>query len=579
MTRTISFKAGLGINRDQLPSELAPGLWSDCQNMRFRNGNDERRGGMAAVFTTPLVAPYWLQPYAVGAASSITRNLVYCGLAQAYVDDGTTQTEITRRTDIRITSLSRAANVGTAVTASAHGLSVGNSFIIYGSALNSGGNSGFNGTWTVSTVPNATTVTFATTGSDATEDLPGLLSKSATANFTATADTKITGGVLSGVLILNSPNDGIYYWAGDPTVKLRRLVALNPTYDQVADVARPYGAYIVMLGRRSATGVKRPYTIAWSASVDPGSVPFANEFVAATTNDAGEVDKAETPGALVDMCAYGDTNVVYKEDARIAMAYVGGNSVFSFRYLPGSDGLLAAGCVVNTPKGQAFLTQNFDLKIHQGGEAQSVGEGRVKKWIRDNIDATNYKRAFLTVNKQFSEVMVCIPTTGNSTCNKALLWNWNDDTWGESDLTAVTAGVSGQLPTSVATGERTILGSTTPRLALLDSGTTDFGSSFTSMLERKGITADMPAAKKTMHTSRWDIDGTGGNTSSIFHGSHTTPRGSVTYATAVTHTVSTTRDVNAFANSAEYLALKMTTTASPWANRSVEADYEMGGRF
>jgi hypothetical protein len=82
---------GSGLNSDLTPEELGSGVWSDTQNMRFRNGYAERVRGSAAVFTTPSVTPYYIQPY----TTATSRFWVYAGLTAVFVDDGTTRTDIT----------------------------------------------------------------------------------------------------------------------------------------------------------------------------------------------------------------------------------------------------------------------------------------------------------------------------------------------------------------------------------------------------------------------------------------------------------------------------------------------------
>lgn len=82
---------GQGVNLDLMPEELPVGVWSACRNMRFRNGFAERFRGLTNIFSTPSVIPYWITPY----GTATTRYWVHAGLAKVFVDDGTTQTEIT----------------------------------------------------------------------------------------------------------------------------------------------------------------------------------------------------------------------------------------------------------------------------------------------------------------------------------------------------------------------------------------------------------------------------------------------------------------------------------------------------
>ena len=117
---------GLGLNSDLTPEELGSGVWSTTENMRFNNGYAERFRGTSAVFTTPTVTPYFIQPYATTSA----RYWNYAGIAQVFVDDGTTQTNITRLTTTAIVSITRVGTTAT-LTSTAHGLANGNTVTVY----------------------------------------------------------------------------------------------------------------------------------------------------------------------------------------------------------------------------------------------------------------------------------------------------------------------------------------------------------------------------------------------------------------------------------------------------------------
>lgn len=101
------------------------------------------------------------------------------------------------------TTRARASNVATITTASAHGLAVGGSIRI----RNLGG-TGYNGAWTVATVPTTTTFTYANPGTNesATSDTSGIVATPATfqhlldaevANTAAGADFGPNWGVIS----------------------------------------------------------------------------------------------------------------------------------------------------------------------------------------------------------------------------------------------------------------------------------------------------------------------------------------------------------------------------------------------
>lgn len=556
MTRSTIKDWGKGINKDQPPFELAPGFWSDCQNMRFRNGKAERVGGIASVLT-PSITPYALLGYSSGA----TKYVFYMGTTKAYVHDGTTETEITRQSLPTVKTISSATHSGGTVsitTSTAHGLSTGN--IVTTSGFKGDRYNKVNATITVTST---TVFTFvpdsgAIANTASTIGVYTIVSGSgSTNNFTGTADDKLTCGNFNGVLWVNSPADGLYYW--DQTISTGKLVQF-PGTQYKALFARAFKNYIIQGGRTIGSTLYR-HRLSWSSAAEPGSIP--TEWTASDTNDAGDLDLVSSV-EMVDGMEWGETFQVYKGDVRFGLSYIGGNFVFDTKQVSvysKDDGLLAANCVVNTPKGQVFISSGLDIRIHQGGQSQSIAEGRILKSFRSRINTTNRKRSFVEVNPYTKEVWVCFPETGQSTCTKAFIWNWDDDTWGERDLTTATCAASGYFPTSIATEPRMLIGNTTPRIALVDSGTTDYGSSFTSMLERIGMDVDSPMWK-TLHTSYPIFDGSTNFTASIFHGSAPTQDGTVTYASSQTYTHNTTKKVCAFAYSGPYLAWKMTTTAS-----------------
>ena len=107
-----------------------------------------------------------------------------------------------------------------------------------------------------------------------------------------------------------------------------------------------------------------------------------------------------------------------------------------------------------------------------------------------------------------------------------------------------------------------------------------FGSNvLTSTLERTGLHFDDRDQFKTLHRSRWNIDGTAGNTATISHGSSKTADGTVTYATGATYTIGTTDYVDARATAGRFCAIKLVTTAAaPFSVRSADLDVTAGGK-
>ena len=307
---------------------------------------------------------------------------------------------------------------------------------------------------------------------------------------------------------------------------------------------------------------------------------------------------------MVDGSVYGDTAFIYDQDSRFAVRYIGGNDVFAISRVPDDEGLLARHCIVNTPKGQVFLS-NGDVRIHNGGGSESIADGRVRDWLRSTLDTTYAARSFLCVNPIKSEVWVCFPSSLSSSCNRALVWNWKDNTWGDFAISGMTHAATGLVASGLDTGiidndmgiidtdvstidenefspnqARLVLAFNTPKIGFAEAGSTDFGTAIEFMLERRGINLDDPDLVKVFGASRPQFKGTDGAVASIYHGSSMTADGSPVYSSAATYTHGTTNWVNQFANAGRYLAWKCVSTDYPlFFLRSIDFDLTQQGRF
>lgn len=581
----IKFPGGKGVNKDQLSAELELGVWSDANNFRFRNGFDEKVGGIAEIMTSPSVTSYSLFTY----QTTTKRFVIEQGTAKAYCHDGTTRTQITPAPAAKTVS-SIVDKTGTGptrilTTATAHGLSTGDKVQVYGcTGTDANKYNTERYSWDPvigSTITVTSTTAFEYSGYDASTPAGAaagspayvVLSTSTVTDFTGGVDDRVTGGHLAGMLILNNPVNGLFYWNGDTTTKLRPFTVTN----YVADVGRPFKEWFVQLAP-TQSGTKYPRRVLWSSAAEPGSLPAS--FDASSSNDAGNVELDDTNGFLIDCLPWGDVNHIYKEDERYTMRWIGGNEVFQFTQVGDPNSLMARGCIANAEVGQVFLTKSCDVRIHQGGMSKSLAEGRIRKYLQGDIDSTYKARAFLETNPYTKEIWVFYPRSGSSTCNGAVFWNWENDTWGIAHRGLnITCATSGLLPTTIATERRMVIATSTPKLGLVDSGTTDLGATITATLERTGLHFDGRNRKKTLHTSRIDADATANNTVTVYHGSHTRPHAAASYGSGVTYTQDTTRDVNSFASSAEYAAWKLSTTATDWKQRNVELEVTAQGNF
>lgn len=407
--------------------------------------------------------------------------------------------------------------------------------------------------------------------------------------FTGTVDDRFTGGVLSGVLILNNGVDAPKYWAGSGT-----LAALtNWPAGWTAKALRTFKNYVVYLSP-TKSGTSYPHTVGWSAAADPGTVPTTYD-TASTTTDAGDVPLGETPDLLVDSLTLGEVHIIYKEQSCYRMEYIGGQQVFAFKRIPGNYGMLARGCAAATPKGHVVLA-NGDIVLVDGvGEPQSLMVGRNKKtFFSSELDSTYYARSFVVANPTKNEVWVCYPQVGSSVPNKALVWNWVDNTWSPRDLPNATYAAAGLLTYTAGSSmdslggttdslvgatdandytpsdSRLIMTSTAPAMYLADTSGTFGGTSVTASLERTGMAFGDPDKYKLLDAITPRVSAAAGTVLTFQFGASDKAETAPTWSDPITYTVGTDTKAFSFANG-RFLAYRITSTGTqPWSIKSMD---------
>ena len=562
---------GGGVVKDLPANELAANQWSDSLNMRFANGLAERRYGILAAWTTPLITPYAVQPFTL---TTGTRFVVYAGTTKVYADDGTTQSEITRYTDgVAISTITFVGTTATVTTSSAHGRSTGHVISVFGAAP-----SAYNVTAVAITVTGASTFTYTMLSTPATNATTvGQYTYHVTQNYTGAIDDKITFCVLNGILIMNHPVDGPYYWNGDVTTRMRRLpgwAAGDKAYSMSA-----FKNFLVAVGPTLSSTYK-PHLVMWSDAAEAGSIPTT--WTAANTNLAGNTPQtASSSGFLVEGRTLGDDFIIYKDDAAFVLSYIGGNDVFSLRRMPGTYGLRARHCVVELPDNRHVYLANGDVRMHAGGASESIAEGVIRDWLIANMDGTYGGRSFLVLNPAFCEVWIVYPSSGASVPDSVVAWNWRDNTWAKFSIPASTCAASGMIAGGVDSvawsaatetwaedtdrwfeydyslnEQRLVLGMSGPYLGLADTGVLDLGAAYSWLLEKTGTSLDDNDTLKVIHSSRPQASAAPGVELSIQHTTTMEASDTPAWPTAVTYIVGTTNWANQFSNAGRFLAIR-----------------------
>lgn len=422
---------------------------------------------------------------------------------------------------------------------------------------------------------------------------------------TGARDDRWTGCDFNGVLIMNNGVDDPSYWNGNVATDLATISGW--TAGTKADAVRAFKNYLFAIAVTKA-GTKFPYRLMWSNAAEPGALPTA--WTASSTNDAGEQDIVGI-GHLVDALPYGDALIVYGQEGRYAVRYIGGNDVFSFQQLPGKDGLLNRGCVVQTPKGHVFLTLG-DVRIHAGGESISIADGVVRKWLTANMDSANAQRSFVCLNPQESEVWVCFPSTNQNDCDTVLAWNWNaqpGEGWAKFTVPNLTYGTSGLISSALSattysslaatvtydtittlysqneassSEARLIVATSTPTIGLANTGSLDFGTRVSWYAEKTGIALSKGADLiRPITGARLHLDAVAGTLVTVKLATTKFPDDAPSYSGSGSHTQGTSNFVNKFTTAGRYGSVRLEgADDQPMSMRSYQLDIaESGARF
>lgn len=241
------------------------------------------------------------------------------------------------------------------------------------------------------------------------------------------------GGVLGGIPVINNGIDVPQAW--NPPTAATKLVDLpNWPAGFTARVVRPFKSFLVALNVHDGTDRFR-HRVRWSHSADPGTLPDSWSL-SDPTKDSGEVDLTDIgAGELLYMDPLGDQNMLYKTGSTWAMRFVGGTAIFAFEKVFETIGLLTAHCVRTVPRTRNhFMVTAEDIVVHNGVEAQSVVDRRVRRAVFGAMDVDNFDRSFVVQNVRQDELWFCFPTSGQTQPDRALIWNYSDGTITERDL-------------------------------------------------------------------------------------------------------------------------------------------------
>jgi len=442
----------VGIVRDTPPYQLPPNVWSDGNNVRFLDNGVKKCAGYEEVFATLPFGAYYVFPFLDNGG---TYHWLAFGISNAAVWTGSAWLDITRQKTGQLNGALSASAVtivldDTSYFPSSGTIAIGTNLtgdattnlyeeIAYG-ANNTGTNT-LSSLTVVNAHPDNETVT--PVGATATGDN----------QYSSTVKQNWSVTLLNGLLVATNGYDTAQMWplsSGVPSTATPLRELRNwPSATSYCKSIAAFRTFLVGLNWQIG-GTEYPNLVKWSTEAAALSPPNSWEESDATL-DAGEYQLTDTPGKIIDGLPYGDSFLIYKEDSIYIMNFVGTPYIFSFKLLSPTIGLLSKNAVAEYEGGH-FFVGNSDCYITNGQQVTPLLPNKLRREMFSDLNGDNYEKVFVAADYARNEMLACYPAGVSAIPNKALIWNWKDNTFSlrsipdlyhiNSGIAAITTGTT-----------------------------------------------------------------------------------------------------------------------------------------
>jgi len=243
---------------------------------------------------------------------------------------------------------------------------------------------------------------------------------------------------LNGIIILNHPEIGAFFWDGDPTHVMTRLPNFKAGW--FCSVMRAHKNWLMALNINDDSGA-HPGRVTWSSAADPGTVP--PEWLPTPTNDAGYIDFANPSGLLVDGVSLRDNFFISKQNWTGALQYIGGQFVFRSADVFPSAGMWAQECAVELGNVVYQFTGRGMFIKHDGTQVVDLLYGIGQDYVTSRMNNEYPTSVFVYRDGQAGQVLLCYPTGSNQKCTEAISIEVVSGKMGIRDLPGVYMAANG----------------------------------------------------------------------------------------------------------------------------------------
>jgi hypothetical protein len=228
---------------------------------------------------------------------------------------------------------------------------------------------------------------------------------------------------------------------------------------------RSYNGCLVALNITKGA-IEYPTMIKTSDFAPYGAVPLT--WNAGLSNSATENVITDMTEPLVDGWSLREKFILYTTNETWMMLPTGDNLIYSYQRLFSNHGVINQNCIAEL-NNLHFVFGDNDIWMHDGFTPKSIAEGRVRRFIYENMLRSEVHQFFVWSNPKLSEILFCYvsndpycafpvnPTIGYPGCNRAAVYNWQYDTWQFYDLPYIVGGGLGEMYSGVTYNDMTAI--------------------------------------------------------------------------------------------------------------------------
>lgn len=193
--------------------------------------------------------------------------------------------------------------------------------------------------------------------------------------------------------------------------------------DLRAKSVKGYKNFMVAIGITEG-GVDYPNTVRWSTEAEPGQLPWTWD-VSDLAGLAGANPVDSGAGELVDQLPLAGSNILYSNDSAYLMQFVGGQFVFNFEKIF-DKGILCRDAVAAFENFH-FVVGPAELYVHDGNTPRPIAHRRTNRTFYRELGNRDSVRC--VANAKSKEIWVFYSTGSGTAANRALVFNWLDNSF------------------------------------------------------------------------------------------------------------------------------------------------------